>query len=84
MFDLAGKKAKDKITGFTGIITARVEYLTGCTQYGITPPMKEGEKEAPRADYFDEGRIEILGEGIQASEVKAPDDGGPNRDAPSR
>jgi hypothetical protein len=83
MFEL-GKKAKDKITGFTGILTARVEYLTGCTQYGITPQIKKGDKEAPRADFFDEGRIEILGEGMKPAKVKAPVDGGPNRDAPSR
>lgn len=32
-----GLKAKDKITGFEGIITARCEYLTGCNQYCLTP-----------------------------------------------
>lgn len=33
-----GNEARDKITGFTGIVTSRAEYLTGCTQYGLTPP----------------------------------------------
>ena len=28
-----GKKAKDKVTGFEGIITAKVIYLYGCAQY---------------------------------------------------
>jgi len=30
-----GKIAKDKITGFQGVLTARVEYLTGCNRYCI-------------------------------------------------
>lgn len=38
-----GITAKDKITGFTGILTGRAEYITGCTQYLVQPPLnKEG------------------------------------------
>lgn len=33
-----GNKAKDKITGFSGILTARIEFLTGCNRYCIQPP----------------------------------------------
>ena len=32
-----GSTVQDRISGLTGVVTARVEYLTGCTQYGITP-----------------------------------------------
>ena len=32
-----GKKAKDKITGFEGIIVGKIIYLFGCNQYGIAP-----------------------------------------------
>ena len=32
-----GVEGRDIITGFTGIVAARVEYLTGCTQYALTP-----------------------------------------------
>ena len=31
-----GSTVQDRISGLTGVVTARVEYLTGCTQYGIT------------------------------------------------
>lgn len=27
-----GQKAKDRITGFAGTITGKVEYITGCNQ----------------------------------------------------
>ena len=32
-----GDKVKDNITGFTGIVTGKIEYLTGCIQYEIQP-----------------------------------------------
>jgi len=67
-----GKKAKDKITGFTGIIIGKCIYLFGCAQYGIAAQTFDKEK-SKRGDteWFDEGRIEILGDGINAREVKA-------------
>jgi hypothetical protein len=76
-----GKQAKDKITGFSGIITAKVQYLTGCDQYGITPPVGSDGKTGD-TNYFDSGRIEIIGDGVTAIEVQTEVKGGPNRDAP--
>lgn len=76
-----GVKGRDKITGFEGIITGRAQYITGCDQYVLVPTMKDGKIEA--AQWFDEGRIEIIGPGITAAEVTAKKNGGPNRDAPS-
>lgn len=75
-----GKKARDKVTGFEGILTSKVMYLYGCTQYGIAPPAKDGKIEDAR--YFDEGRIEIVGKGILPEEVKGEKPGGPNIDCP--
>lgn len=76
-----GKKAKDKITGFEGIIIGKANYLTGCAQYGITPQAKDGE--VKESKWFNEGRIEITGEGISPEDVKAVDNGGPNNDHPT-
>lgn len=78
--DLLGKQGRDKITGFEGIIIAHVRYITGCDQYGLTPPVRDGKVESTQ--YFDEGRIEVIGEGISAPSVQAAKNGGPNRDAP--
>ncbi|MFG6376126.1 MAG: hypothetical protein K1W05_09445 [Desulfovibrio sp.] len=75
-----GKKAKDKVTGFEGIITAKVIYLYGCAQYGIAPAAKDGK--VGDTCYFDEGRIEILGEGIAPEAVTASEPGGEHSDCP--
>lgn len=75
-----GQEAKDKITGLQGILIGRCQYLTGCDQYGIVPPAKDGK--VSEAAWFDEGRIEIIGKGITAKEVKSKDNGGPNIDSP--
>lgn len=76
-----GKKAKDKVTGFAGVITARAQYLTGCDQYCIAPKAgKQGE--CPSSQWFDEGRVLVMGDGIKPSKVQGSKRGGPNRDAP--
>lgn len=76
-----GQEGRDKITGFKGIITCHVRYITGCDQYGLTPKAKNGETKS--SQWFDEARIEIIGKGIEIEEVTDQrDPGGPNRDAP--
>ena len=75
-----GKKGRDKITGFEGIITGRAQYLYGCDQYCLVPPAKDGA--IKDSSWFDEGRIEITGEGVKPAEVRVEKNGGPNRDAP--
>lgn len=77
-----GQKAKDKITGFKGILTGRAEYLYGCTQYVIVPEVAKDGKMGD-GQWFDEGRIEVLGKGVLASAVRALKPGGPQRDAPT-
>ena len=78
-----GKKGRDKITGFTGTITACASYLTGCDQYGLTPPVDANGKTQSN-EWFDAGRVEILGDGLKAADVASAKNGGPNRDAPNR
>jgi len=75
-----GKQARDKITGFEGIVVARVQYLTGCDQLGLAPPAKDGDVKP--AQYFDEARVEIIGDGVAAASVRGQVNGGPNRDSP--
>lgn len=68
-----GCQAKDKITGFEGIVTGRCEYLFGCAQWGITPLAKDGEVKA--TNWFDEGRVERTGDGVKPSEVRVAENG---------
>lgn len=53
-----GFKGKDKITGFTGIITGHCTYISGCSQFLLSPPAKEGDYKT--ATWFDEQRVEVL------------------------
>lgn len=51
-----GIKAKDKITGFEGMITGISRYITGCDQYIVQPEAKDGDFKEGR--WFDEGRLQ--------------------------
>lgn len=69
-----GKKAKDKITGFEGILTARCEFLTGCNRYCIQPTeLKDGKP--IDSIYFDEAQIQIISDGISQKDVQGQDKG---------
>ena len=78
------KKLEDKITGFYGTIIGRTQYLTGCDQYCLSPPIRKDINEVQKSEWFDEGRIKILGPGVSAADVAGPAPGGPHRDAPRR
>jgi len=52
-----GDKVKDTITGFSGICTAEVTYLTGCVQYEVTPP-KKADGTLINPPWIDESRLE--------------------------
>lgn len=63
-----GKRAKDKITGFEGVLVARCQFLTGCNRYCIQPTeLKDGKP--IESIYFDEDQIEILSDGIAPKNV---------------
>ena len=76
-----GKEAKDKVTGFKGILVGKADYLFGCTQYAIKPKVDKQGKPVDN-EWFDEGRIEIIGKGIAPAAVRVKKNGGPNTDAP--
>lgn len=75
-----GQKACDKITGFEGILTGRAQYLFGCDQYCIAPPAKDGK--INDSQWFDEGRIAVIGASVKPEDVQVDKPGGPNRDCP--
>jgi len=78
-----GVKAKDKITGFTGIVTGKCSYLTGCDQYLVAPKSKGNNKD--ESHWFDEARLKVIGKGIKPEDVTTKEDpGGPGRDAPKK
>ena len=77
-----GKKARDKVTGMTGIIVGKLIYLYGCNQYGLAPECKKGET-TKNTSWLDEGRVKIIGKGITKRSVKGRVPGGENIDVPT-
>lgn len=56
---MLGTHVKDKITGFSGVVTGYVEYLTGCNQALVVPGC--GPDGALRsAEWFDIQRLERM------------------------
>jgi len=69
-----GKKGRDKITNFEGIIVGYAKHLFGCDSLWLTP---EVDKDGKMRDghWFDAGRIEIIGKGVKPKDVKADTNG---------
>lgn len=70
-----GQQVKDQITKFTGIITGYSDYITGCDQYLVQPPTKDGEYKEGR--WFDEGKLVLVDGGahIEPELVMASENG---------
>lgn len=69
-----GTRAKDKITGFMGMITARTEYLNGCKRYLVQPEKLKKDGGTADAEWVDEEQLEILSSKKRRSNISV---GGP-------
>ena len=75
-----GDTLQDKVSGFKGIASSRVQYLNGCVQYCIVPKVgKDGKY--PEGVYFDEGQLKRTGRGINIASKKT---GGAMRHCPKK
>lgn len=79
-----GVTAKDKITGFEGVVTGHARYLTGCDQYVLNPAGLDKDGKLKESHWFDENRLELV-KGkkkitIDTDKVR----GGPQRDCPGK
>lgn len=54
---MIGRTAKDKVSGFTGVVTGVVYYITGCNQALVFPKVKEPH-EMPTGQWIDVQRLE--------------------------
>lgn len=55
---LIGDSVADTVTGFTGIVTSRTEYLNGCVRVAIDGKSTEGSK--PETIYCDIEQVQLL------------------------
>ncbi|MGH7177642.1 MAG: hypothetical protein ACREJC_09700 [Tepidisphaeraceae bacterium] len=80
---LLGSKVKDRLTGFEGTVIARVDYINGCTQYGIIPRVREDGK-MTESTYIDWKRLQVLEEPpMQKDRAALASVGGPSIKAPT-
>ncbi len=57
--DLLGKNARDRVSGFQGVVVTVSFDLFGCIQAVLSPPVdKDGKK--PDSHWFDVNRLEVL------------------------
>lgn len=75
-----GQTAKDKVTGFQGVMTGFCRYLTGCDQYLLAPKVDVDGKHVD-AKWYDVNRLELV-EGKETVEIDSSKDNGPCEQAP--
>ena len=54
-----GATLRDKVTGFEGVVIARMDHLTGCNRYLIQPKVDKDGK-MPDGIYIDEPALEQM------------------------
>lgn len=59
-----GNVARDRVSGFTGIMTCKSHMLNGTVQLGLQPKVDPSKPELPDAKYFDEFQCEFVEEGL--------------------
>jgi len=76
-----GKRYRDVITGFTGVATGHVTYISGCNQVLLAPAVAP-DGALRDAQWFDEQRLQpVEGEAIVLDNGRTP---GCDRAAPVR
>lgn len=56
-----GSKVQDIITGFSGVVTGRAEYISGCNQALVVPAIRP-DGALPDSQWFDEQRLSVVDE----------------------
>lgn len=57
-----GDQVQDRVTGFKGIVTARSEYLNGCTRVGVHARAKGNAQSEP--SWIDEPQLRVVRRGV--------------------
>ncbi len=77
-----GDKAKDKISGYEGVVIGISEYLHGCRRIAIQPEALNKDGKPMEAQWFDEPQLQI----VKPKKLKRgkKDTGGPMPSTPTR
>ncbi|QKC83247.1 hypothetical protein [Mesorhizobium sp. NZP2077] len=77
-----GTTLRDIVTGFSGVVVGRVEYLTGCNQALLQPKVKE-DGALTDSVWIDEQRLEAVS-GVARVKLDNGTSPGFDRPAPKR
>ena len=59
-----GSEVEDITTGFKGIVTNRTEYMNGCIQYYVEPPVDKKTGELAKGWHIDVQCLKVLSAGV--------------------
>jgi len=62
-----GCNVRDIATGLEGVVVARIEFISGVTEYGIRP--KSTDTSRPGVEYVEEPLLEVIDGGITIKPV---------------
>lgn len=58
-----GDEVVDTITGYTGIVVSRADYLTGCFHYGVqSRTLKDGKRMDP--EWLDGSQLDVVADRV--------------------
>lgn len=78
-----GEILKDNITGFTGVVMARSEYYTGCSQYALLNRKLDDKGKTQDWEQIDEMRLTSTGKKVKVdNKIRQKAPGGPCSAAP--
>lgn len=63
-----GNIVQDVVTSLKGVVMCRINYLTGCNQYGVSPQKLTSAGKRPDWEYIDENRLVLL----KRNKIKLP------------
>ena len=70
-----GDAVRDEITGFTGVVAAKTEWLNGCVRFGVqSRNLVEGKP--VEMQWFDEPQLKIIGK-VEEGQLISAVVGGP-------
>ncbi len=76
-----GRRARDTVSGFEGIIEARTEWLNGCFRISLAPTRLDKDGKIFDSHTFDAEQIEVLDEQIVEEKPEERRTNGPTPDA---
>jgi hypothetical protein len=66
-----GDKVRDAVTGFTGIVVARAEWLNGCVRLVVQSQALDKDGNPTEGQNFDEDQMVLVKAGVVARPKKA-------------